>query len=171
MFSCLRVRRQLSAYLDGELSRNRRTAVERHLVRCRSCHAALENLRRLERALQIVEVPSAGPNLAWRIMTEARERQNTQAERSAIRLHRVLPTSRIWAFRSAAAAVLVFGLAVGLYMGWSGGRSMSQAVTARTSTHTDPLDAYNLDYLGDAPVGSLTDSYLALASTRNGEGY
>ncbi len=71
--------------------------------------------------------------------------------------------SRIWTFRIAAAAVLAFGLTVGSYMGWSAGRSMAPAA------HVDPLNAYNLDYLGDAPDGSLARSYLALAS--NPEGY
>jgi len=169
MFSCLRFRRQLGAYLDGELSQKSRTAVDRHLVRCRSCHTVLESLHRLGRALQTVEVPSAGPNLAWRIMAKARERQNTEMERSVIRLGRGSPTSRPWAFKIAAAAVLVFGLAAGSYMGWSAERSMPQAVTAQTAVQADPLDAYNLDYLSDAPDGSLAGSYLALAS--NPEGY
>jgi len=168
MFSCLRVRRQLGAYFDGELSPKNRTAVERHLVRCRSCRTAWESLHRLERALQIAEVPPAPPSLARQIMAKARERPNAEMERNVIRLGRGLPTSRPWAFDIAAAAVLVFGLAVGSYMGWSGGRSMSQTVTARTAVQADPLAVYNLDYLGDAPEGSLADSYLALASNPKG---
>jgi anti-sigma factor RsiW len=171
MFSCWRVQRQLGAYLDGELPQNRQMAVERHLLQCRSCRTALENLRRFEQSLRAVEVPPARPDLAWRIMTEARKRQSARAEPFVIRLHHESPTSRTWAFRSAAAAVLTVGLAVGSYMGWSAERSMSPAVVAGTAEQTDSLDAYNLDYLGDAPDGSLAGSYLALASTRNGEGY
>ena len=142
--------------------------MERHLAQCRSCQGALESFRRLERALRVVEVPPAPPNLAWQIMAKARERQNAQTEQRVIRLERRLPTSRPWAFRIAAAAVLVFGLALGSYMGWSGGRSMPQAATARMAAQADPLDAYNLDYLGDAPDGSLAGSYLALASSPKG---
>ncbi len=164
MFSCLGIRRQLSAYLDGELSLKRRTAVERHLVRCRSCHAALESLRRLERSLQVIEVPPVGPDLTWRIMTEARKRRDAHGEPSVISLHRGSSASRTWVFRGAAAAMLVFGLAVGSYMGWSAKRSTSQVMTAQT----DRLDAYKLDYLGDAPDGSLASSYLALASHPEG---
>jgi len=102
--------------------------------------------------------------LAWRVMAKARERQNTEMERNVIRLGHRLAPSRPWAFRVAAAAVLVFGLAAGSYMG----RSMSQTVTARTAVQTSPLDAYNLDYLSDAPDGSLAGSYLALASNPKG---
>jgi len=101
-------------------------------------------------------------------MAKARERQNAEMERNAIRLGHRLPTFRPWAFKIAAAAVLVFGLAVGSYMGWSAERPMPQAVTARTAVQADPLDAYNLDYLGDAPDGSLAGSYLALASNPKG---
>jgi len=164
MFSCSRVRRQLGAYLDGELSQNRRTAVERHVVRCKSCRIASESLHRLERALRIVEVPPAPPSLAWQIMAKAREHQNAEMERNVIRLGHRLPTSRPWTFKIAAAAVLVFGLAAGSYMG----RSVSQTVTTQTAVQADPLAVYNLDYLADAPEGSLADSYLALASSDRG---
>lgn len=165
MFSCLGIRRQLSAYLDGELSPHRRTALERHLVRCRSCHAALESLRRLEHPLQAVEVPPVGPDLAGRIVAEARKRRNACGKPNAIPLYRRLSASPTWVFRGAAAAVLVIGLGLGSYMGWSAGRSTSQVMIAQSNS----LAAYNLDYLGDAPDGSLASSYLALAS--NSEGY
>ena len=164
MFSCSRVRRQLGAYLDGELSPKNRAVVERHLMRCRPCRTALESLHRLERALQIAEVPPAPLSLAWRIMAKARERQNTEMERNVIRLGHRLAISRPWAFKVAAAAVLVFGLAAGSYMG----RSVSQTVTAQMAVQADPLAVYNLDYLADAPEGSLADSYLALASSDRG---
>ena len=168
MFSCSRIQKQLGAYLDGELSPKRRTAVERHLVRCLLCRIALENLRRLERALENIKVPPAPSDLAWRIMAKARAHQSGESEQNVIRLGRRLPTSGVWSFRIAAAAVLVFGLGVGSYLGWSGGRSMSGAVTARTAVPADPLGAYNLDYLSDAPEGSLAGSYLALASNPKG---
>ena len=70
---------------------------------------------------------------------------------------------------AAAAAVLVIGLAVGLVMGWTT-LPASQAPSAQAAVQADPLEAYNLDYLGDAPSGSLADSYMALVSGRNGEG-
>jgi len=60
---------------------------------------------------------------------------------------------------------LVIGLGLGSFMGWSAKRSTSQVMIAQSNS----LDAYNLDYLGDAPDGSLASSYLALAS--HPEGY
>jgi anti-sigma factor RsiW len=164
MFLCSRVRNQLGAYLDGELSPKSRTLVERHLVRCRTCRTGLESLRRLERALQIAEVPPAPAGLASQIMAKARERQSSEKERNVIRLGSRPAAWRLWAFRVAAAAVVAFGLAAGSYMG----QSVSQTVTVRMAAQADPLAAYNLDYLGDAPEGSLADSYLALASSDRG---
>ncbi|MFW6106933.1 MAG: hypothetical protein ACOC8H_02110 [bacterium] len=64
---------------------------------------------------------------------------------------------------AAAAAVLVIGLAVGLVMGWTTSPA-GQTPPAQATVQADPLDAYNLDYLGDAPSGSLADSYLTLVS-------
>jgi hypothetical protein len=60
--------------------------------------------------------------------------------------------------------MLVFGLAAGSYMG----RSVSQTATTRTVEQANPLAVYNLDYLADAPEGSLAGSYLALASSDRG---
>jgi hypothetical protein len=93
-------------------------------------------------------------------MAKARERQNAETQRNVIHLGCGLRVSRPWAFKIAAAAVLVFGLAAGSYMG----RSMSRTVTAQTAVQADPLAVYNLDYLADAPSGSLADSYLTLVS-------
>jgi anti-sigma factor RsiW len=164
MFWCSRVRRQLGAYLDEELSPKSRMIVERHLVRCRACRAAWENLQKLERVLQIAEIPPVPPRLAGQIMAKARDRQNTEKERNVTRPRQRFVTSGPWAFRVAAAAVVVFGLSVGSYVGWS----VSQTVAARAAAPTDPLAEYNLDYLDNAPEGSLAASYLALASKDRG---
>jgi len=139
--------------------------VERHLVRCRACHVALDNLQQLERTLQSEEVPPAPPGLAGQIMAKAREHRSIGQGRNVIRFGQRFATSRPWAFRVAAAAVVVFGLAAGSYMG----RSVSHTTPPRTAAQPDPLAVYDLDYLGNAPEGSLADSYLALASNDRGE--
>ncbi len=75
---------------------------------------------------------------------------------------------RSGAMNLAAAAVLVMGLAIGALMGrdtWqspgvqSGGKSQMAQV--------EPTAIYNLDYLTDAPKGSLADAYLTLVSATN----
>gem|GEM_PF-4211923 len=62
--------------------------------------------------------------------------------------------------RAAAAAVLWFGLALGAVMGWDVNRNGGNPLPP--SGKPDALAAYNLDYLGDAPAGSLAQVVLAL---------
>jgi len=44
------------------------------------------------------------------------------------------------------------------------------APPAQAASQTDPLASYNVDYLTDAPDGSLAQTYLALVSTPAQEG-
>jgi len=62
--------------------------------------------------------------------------------------------------RAAAVAILAVGLALGGMMGWDAnrnGRSPSPAAEP-----SDALAAYSLDYLADAPAGSLAQVVMAL---------
>jgi hypothetical protein len=65
---------------------------------------------------------------------------------------------------AAAAAVLIIGLSLGVVMSWS---SVSSSSQAQTAAQANPVDAYQIDYLGEAPSGSLADSYLTLVSATN----
>ena len=65
--------------------------------------------------------------------------------------------------RAAAAAVLLIGLAAGTLMGW---QTSQRAATSQTMA-ADPVATYGLDYLADAPEGSLAGVYLSLASSRD----
>ena len=44
---CVRVRKELSAYIDGEVSSQRRAAIENHLAGCSDCEQYREHLSRL----------------------------------------------------------------------------------------------------------------------------
>ena len=69
----------------------------------------------------------------------------------------------------AAAAVLVIGLAIGVLMGWDTWQSPSiQSIGKSQMAKVEPTSIYNLDYLTDAPKGSLADAYLTLVSATNG---
>lgn len=58
-------KKRLSAYLDGELDRDARASLEKHLGACPRCHAQYERLRFASRAISHVVVPQACPP-AWR---------------------------------------------------------------------------------------------------------
>jgi anti-sigma factor RsiW len=74
---------KLSEYLDGELSRDEREAVEAHLSGCASCTAVLADLKRVvERAQRLHARPPQGdlwPGISERIDARASERESRPA--------------------------------------------------------------------------------------------
>lgn len=69
----------------------------------------------------------------------------------------------------AVAAVLLMGLAIGALMGRDTWQSPGiQSVGDSQMAQVEPTAIYNLDYLTDAPRGSLADAYLTLVSATNG---
>jgi anti-sigma factor RsiW len=104
---------RLSAYHDGELPPEARSAVERHVRECPQCLTELERLRELSRQVATVarlEMPAA----ARRRLHEAVDRLGSA---SIFRVWRLLPEVTMQriagAMAAAAAAVLIFCL-VGL---------------------------------------------------------
>jgi len=164
---CEEVQEQLAAFASGELPTDIRQAILGHLAECASCRAGLARVDALAGVLASTQTPPVPAGFAARVTAAARQRQEAEpvVAWNPLRWWRLVPAP----MHAAAAAVLVIGLTVGLVMGWttlSAGRTPS----AQAAAPADPLDAYNLDYLGDAPSGSLADSYLALVSGRSGEG-
>jgi anti-sigma factor RsiW len=164
---CEDVTTRLDSYASGELQPTLAAKVAAHLDSCESCRQSLGRLKQLAAVLGQTSAPPVPDGFAARLMAKARSRRVavTSAGWNPLRWWRLVPAP----MHAAAAAVLVIGLAVGLLMGWKTSPA-SQAPPAQAAVQADPLDAYNLDYLGDAPSGSLADSYLALVSGRNGEG-
>ena len=164
---CEDVLKQLTAFSSGELPVDVRQAMQAHLAECAACRAALAEVDALAGILAGAQPPPVPAGFAARVTAAARQRQEVEplVAWNPLRWWRFVPAP----MHAAAAAVLVIGLAVGLVMGWTT-LLASQAPPAQATAGADPLDAYNLDYLGDAPSGSLADSYLALVSGRNGEG-
>jgi hypothetical protein len=69
----------------------------------------------------------------------------------------------------AAAAVLVLGLAIGILMGLDTWQNQAiQSPGKSQIAQAEPTSLYNLDYLNNAPKGSLADAYLTLVSATNG---
>ena len=155
---CEDVLKQLTAFSSGELSANVRQAVQAHLAECAACRAALAEVDALA-VLASGRTPPVPRGFAARVMMAARQRQETKpvAAWNLMRWWRLTSTP----MHAAAAAVLIIGLSVGLVLGWTSATSPAQAAAA---VQPDPVDAYQLDYLGEAPSGSLADSYLTLVS-------
>ena len=162
---CEDVKTKLDAYLAGELPPRISEDIDGHLANCPPCREARARLRQLAETLWQLRTPPVPDGFAERVMMAARERQTVRPaivvswNPLAWRL-----SAPMWA---AAAAVLVVGLGLGIFMGRGASREPSPVSAA---AQADPLAIYSLDYLTDAPNGSLAQSYLTLVSGQNGQG-
>ncbi len=82
----------LSSYLDGELSRERRLRVERHLQDCEECRHRLDGLHRVVQRLEGLGRISPIPYLEQQVLQSAATREQEESlrdrlERGAGRLH------------------------------------------------------------------------------------
>jgi len=162
---CADARTRLDAYLAGELPPGISGDIDGHLANCLPCREALARLRQLAEMLRQSQTPPVPDGFAERVMMAARQRRK---DTPAIVLSwNPLAWRLSEPMRAAAAAMLVTGLGLGILMGrgaWRGPYPVGAVA------RTDPLAIYNLDYLTDAPNGSLSQSYLALVSGQNGQG-
>ncbi len=157
---CEDAQEQLNRFAAGDLPVADRHAVQAHLAGCPACRAALAEVDALAGVLADAASPPVPAGFASRVMAAARQRLRTGrrgASWNPLRWWRLTSTP----MHAAAAAVLIIGLAIGLAMGWTAAPSPAEA---ETPPEPDPVDAYRLDYLGEAPSGSLADSYLTLVS-------
>jgi anti-sigma factor RsiW len=60
--------KELAEYLDGELSDDRRPALERHLKRCKRCRRSVDEYRYIQERLRSLDVPPPGEDLTARIL-------------------------------------------------------------------------------------------------------
>jgi len=165
---CGEVLERLAAFSSGEFPTDIRRAMQTHLAECAACRAALARVDALAGVLASTRTPPVPAGLAARVMEAARSRRTSAAPVgwNPLRWWRLASAP----MHAAAAAVLVIGLSVGLVMGWTSAPAVVARDTAQPASQIAPLDAYQLDYLGEAPAGSLVRSYLALLSGQNGEG-
>jgi len=157
---CKRFERNINAYVDGALSSTLHVAMQTHAASCPACRREMESLMQMGNVLHdAVPVPPVPEGFAGRVMARA-----AAIEASApIRLVAWLPSFEWWqemARPTRAAAVLAVGLALGAIMGWDANRNglNPPPVVAKADT----MAAYNLDYLGDAPAGSLAQVVMTL---------
>lgn len=159
---CEEVVRQLERISTGELSPQVRRAVQGHLAGCEACRAALAEIDALAGVLAGVQSPPVPAGFAPRVMAAAAMRQDAKAVAawSFVKWWRMTSVP----IHAAAAAALIIGLSIGLAMGWA-----TASLPARAGAAVQPnlLNGYQIDYLGEAPSGSLADSYLTLVAATN----
>ncbi|MFT4468278.1 anti-sigma factor family protein [Arthrobacter sulfonylureivorans] len=73
--------KELAEYLDGELSDDRRPALERHLKRCKRCRRSVDEYRQIQERLRSLDVPPPGEDLTARILRCSRPETPTPQAR------------------------------------------------------------------------------------------
>jgi anti-sigma factor RsiW len=163
---CEEVQQQLRGFSTGELPMDVRQTVQAHLSECAACCAELAKVDALAGFLTGAQAPPVPSGFASRVLSKARQRQEANpAAWNLMRWWRVTSAP----MHAAAAAVLVIGLGTGALISWNTWQAPA-APPAQAASQTDPLASYNVDYLTDAPDGSLAQTYLALVSTPAQEG-
>jgi anti-sigma factor RsiW len=154
---CENVQQQLNRFVAGDLPMADRQAVQAHLAECAACRAKLAELDAVAGVVASTPTPPIPSGFASCVMAAARKRQKAQpvAVWNLLRWWRLTSAP----MHAAAAAVLIVGLSVGAVLGWT---SAPPEARAETAAEVDPVDVYQIDYLGEAPSGSLADSYLTL---------
>jgi anti-sigma factor RsiW len=161
---CEKVRLKIDAYVTGELSPGARAAVEEHLKTCDGCRLAAAAARKFIDLGQASSIPPVPEGFARRLAVLARQKAGRRAPAAASWNLVAWWRTVSMPMQAAAAAVLVIGLATGLLIGWNTWQAPA-APPAQAASQTDPLASYNVDYLTDAPDGSLAQTYLALVSS------
>lgn len=83
MKRCALIRKKISPYLDGSLSRRSRTGVERHLRECDDCRREYEEQKQLKRLLREEIRREADPLLTWENLRPALEREADEEARES----------------------------------------------------------------------------------------
>ena len=164
---CRTVQKRLNAFLDGLVQPSELAAMEVHLQGCPECQAALARLRRLSSLLESIPAAPVPDGFSARLMERAHQRQAEPRKSRILTWRPVL----FWrempaATRVAAAAMLVLAIGMGALMA----RDLSRGPKPARIAAVEMNDVYALDYLSEAPGGSLADAYLTLASAANGGG-
>jgi len=163
---CEQVQQRLEGFADGTLSQDARREFQQHLTGCRSCQQALARRGELVRLLQEVRTPPVPDGFAASVLARAKLRlpgQEVGNNGRPLRWWRGLSVP----MRVAASLALVSGLAAGAIMGRDAGRGSPPAPIQNSAMASTGADAvYRLNALTEAPDGSLSQVYLALAQPR-----
>jgi anti-sigma factor RsiW len=168
---CKSVQSKLDLFLAEELTATGRKQVEAHLQSCDDCRAELARLKQLLALLKSDSaIPPVPEGFSSRLMAKASQRlaahQPPETVPSSVRRWW---TSVSFPKLAEAAAILAAGLLIGVLMGQQTWRSAHPS-TPQRAPQADPLAVYDLDYLSDAPGGSLAESFLTLTGGSSGNG-
>jgi predicted anti-sigma-YlaC factor YlaD len=142
--SCSRVLRDLSAYIDGELSVEESCRVLRHLEGCAECSTRAEQLRLLSSLFRRLPEPQAPPDLALRlrVMASRFSVRFEGYEYVKLRMQSAWRALAVPAFAGLMGAACIFGFLLG---------ATSRGLTRASITNDVPFAVYTPPRLARMP--------------------
>ncbi len=118
---CKDAQNVLNAWIDDELTEEKRAALEDHLSTCRICSAEAEAMSRLSRCLETQPRLRPSRTLDKRIMAKFMEESGARSIASWW-------TSLDWEFQAVMTVSAIIGLFIGLQLGgdWTGSQLLNQ---------------------------------------------
>lgn len=148
---CSRIKRRLSAFLDGEVSEQERQFIKEHLKSCEHCQIELEKLSQVSDILDIIQEIEVSPYF----ITRLKQRIADQKQKSLIRL----PLTE-WIKRALVPAVTTLLVACSLFIGGQLGKAIYQAGNEDVvGTEIEVANFLGTTSFGGFPEGSLGKTY------------
>jgi anti-sigma factor RsiW len=152
---CSKIKKKLSAYLDGEMPEQEMQMISEHVEHCEECKAGLAAFIAVSDALNTIE------SIEVPLYFMTRLRQNARAQTK--------PVSFLQRIRglvlSGAIAAAVFA---SLFIGNQAGKNLYQSIAQTTESLTaETTDVFGLSAFEEFPGGSLSDIYYELVTGGN----
>lgn len=136
---CERMRREISARLDGELDDAAERALDQHLPTCPECRSHEAKLQRVRTRLRVTEAPSV-PDLTQKIMQRVAVRGPRERKRDDVRTG-----FRIGGLTAAAAALLVLGTSIP-FVSEQPQTAAASEITRQVRAAAQALDTYRASF-------------------------
>ena len=155
---CSRIKKKLSAYLDGEMPEQERIVISEHLQRCEECKAELAGLMKVADSLNILD----GVDVPPYFMTRLRQYIKEEAK----------PVSFLQRIRGVAiSAATALAVIVSLFIGNQAGRTLYQSIAQTPEpAMAETNDVFGLSTFEEFPDGSLSDSPISRQVNWNADG-
>jgi anti-sigma factor RsiW len=154
---CQRVKRRLSAWLDGEVGERERQAVEAHLHTCAGCTAEAERLRRAWEWVGLLPEMEPVPGFEVALWERIDEREARTARRPVW-----------WPVGPRLAWATGFGIALSLWLGITLGRGLAQPPVTQEAARQAVLDSWSVTAFYDLPPQSVGGTYFRLVADNGG---
>jgi hypothetical protein len=144
---CRKIQKRLSAWMDGELEPQVRSAVDAHLADCDQCRSRLAALQNAWDLAGMLPEPDSAPFLYTRIRARLESEKAVQWFAGIRRI--LVPVSM--------AAMLALGFWLGSFLGKNGSGQINRWIEGTDQVSSIPLESFD-----DFPAYSTGDAYFVM---------